>query len=323
MVAFFLLSPIKGQNRSEWRIVEKLATKANTPDAPVLNAVFFTDDSNGWTVGDDGILASTNDAGQTWKVSLVNPSANFNGIFFSTARKGFAVGDFERNGIIISTNDGGITWSKQYRLEGFELSTLTDISFVDQKHGWATGEAQLNGRVKGVIIATKDGGVHWHLQYLSPRKDSGLRSVEFIDTQRGWAVGDSFVLHTENGGQQWKAQLKEPGHYYFDVDFINSSEGWIAGSQGLLLHTTDGGKRWERRQPPSEQRTLWLTSVKFVSPILGWIAGDNGKILSTNDGGQTWGLETSGTTEVLRGIVSTSSCIFAVGNKGIILQRKL
>src|SRR5205085_7674041 len=323
-----LLSLANGQERSTWHIVKKLPTKPqkafyvdrdpNSPEpesilsAPVLNAVFFTDDSNGWVVGDGGILVHTSNGGQTWTAKVIDLPANLHSVFFNNAHAGWVVGDYKRTGVILRTRDGGTNWYKQYQLEGFELSALNDIWFADEQHGWAVGEAQQNGTSQGIVFATQDGGAHWRLQYLSRGSSSGLRSVKFADAYHGWVVGDSLILHTENGGQQWSEQLAEPDKYFFGIDFINSFEGWVVGSRGLLLHTTNRGKKWERRLLPSEQQTLWLASVKFVSSTRGWIAGNDGTILSTNDGGMTWKLESTGMTEFLRGLALTHSNLFAV-----------
>src|SRR5262245_13047105 len=39
------------------------------------------------------------------------------------------------------------------------------------------------------------------------------------------------------------------------VQFVDASEGWAAGDEGVVWHTIDGGKNWER-QPTGARASL-------------------------------------------------------------------
>src|SRR5215470_7406529 len=54
------------------------------------------------------------------------------------------------------------------------------------------------------------------------------------------------------------------------VQFVDEREGWAAGDDGVLLHTIDGGKEWDR--VPSGVRAS-LRSVCFLNPYVGYVAG--------------------------------------------------
>ena len=78
------------------------------------------------------------------------------------------------------------------------------------------------------------------------------------------------------------------------VYFIDNLEGWIAGDEGVILHTIDGGKRWERQVTGTRAS---LRSVQFLTPFVGWAVGREelpygmgsvGVILFTSDGGLEW-----------------------------------
>lgn len=335
-LAFFPL--VKSQEDSQWRIVERLPAQtqkasylggadSSAPDsgrrAPTLEAIFFHNTLNGWAVGDNGVLLFTLNGGKTWNPCRSSLPANLRGVFFNNERQGWVVGDSKGAGEIHRTIDGGQSWQLQKRIEGFELSGLHSIWFADGKAGWAVGEAQQGGVVQGVIFATKDGGIHWELQYQAERRSTGLNAVKFVGAQRGWVVGHNVILHTENGGQLWHEQYYGDGEYFFDVDFVNSNEGWVVGSDGSQLYTGNGGGVWQAGNLPSGYRNVWLASVRFINSSRGWIAGDNGAILSTVDGGQTWRLESSGTDEYLRSLALTPRNIFAAGNGGLILRRPI
>jgi photosystem II stability/assembly factor-like uncharacterized protein len=79
-----------------------------------------------------------------------------------------------------------------------------------------------------------------------------------------------------------------------DVAFIDPQHGWAVGDHGVILHTTDGGKRWS---PQDSGVTCSLNSVCFVDANIGWAAGGmawpylhdtSGVVLATRDGGATW-----------------------------------
>lgn len=77
------------------------------------------------------------------------------------------------------------------------------------------------------------------------------------------------------------------------VQFIDANEGWAVGDEGVIWHTIDGGKHWDR-QPSGV--TGSLRAVQFLTPYTGWIVGREqvaanisvGIVLATTDGGLTW-----------------------------------
>src|SRR5437764_13064828 len=78
------------------------------------------------------------------------------------------------------------------------------------------------------------------------------------------------------------------------VQFVDRHEGWCVGDEGVVWHTIDGGKSWER-QPTGVRASL--RSLHFVNPYVGWAAGREelpngagsaGVLLYTKDGGLKW-----------------------------------
>jgi photosystem II stability/assembly factor-like uncharacterized protein len=78
------------------------------------------------------------------------------------------------------------------------------------------------------------------------------------------------------------------------VTFVDVHEGWAVGEDGVVWHTIDGGRNWER-QPTGVRASL--RSVQFLNPFTGWAAGREelphnggslGVLLFTRDGGLHW-----------------------------------
>lgn len=71
----------------------------------------------------------------------------------------------------------------------------------------------------------------------------------------------------------------------FAATFATDNDGWIVGYPGIVLHTGDGGKSWERACDLSDQA---LFAVDFVGRDRGWAVGRAGKLIMTHDAGKTW-----------------------------------
>lgn len=77
------------------------------------------------------------------------------------------------------------------------------------------------------------------------------------------------------------------------IQFADENEGWAAGDDGVVWHTIDGGKTWER-QPTGTRASI--RCVHFLTPYSGWAVGrvelpgggSSGVVLSTADGGLEW-----------------------------------
>ena len=78
------------------------------------------------------------------------------------------------------------------------------------------------------------------------------------------------------------------------VRFVDQREGWAVGDEGVVWHTIDGGKTWDR-QPTGVRASL--RGLHFLNPYTGWVVGREevpfnggsvGVLLFTEDGGLTW-----------------------------------
>ena len=74
------------------------------------------------------------------------------------------------------------------------------------------------------------------------------------------------------------------------VKFINALTGWVAGGNGAILKTTDGGNNWSLQ---TSGTTKTLRSIFFLDANNGWACGDGGTIITTSNGGTTWSAQTS------------------------------
>ena len=100
--------------------------------------------------------------------------------------------------------------------------------------------------------------------------------------------------------------------------FIDDSTGWIVGSEGFIIKTTNTGLDWIQQ---TSGTTFTLISVKFITSNIGWICGEGGIILKTTDGGQNWYELINSTAEVLTDVFFTDiDTGWVVGYGGTILK---
>lgn len=78
------------------------------------------------------------------------------------------------------------------------------------------------------------------------------------------------------------------------VHFPDARTGWIGGSDGILLRSTDGGVQWSKASSPTAND---IRDVFFSSPKRGWIlaeaspfgrSGVSTELFETADGGDSW-----------------------------------
>ncbi len=92
---------------------------------------------------------------------------------------------------------------------------------------------------------------------------------------------------TMYGSGGWRQVADATYSSLSDVFFLNENLGWIAGSSGTILRTTDGGYTWEEPSKPLPVIAS-MYSIFFVNENVGYAGGTHDLLLKTTDGGTTW-----------------------------------
>lgn len=189
-----------------------------------------------------------------------------------------AVGE---RGIVVTSNDGGASWTQS----AVPLSsTLTAVSFVGARHGWAVGH-------DGVVLHSADGGRSWARQLDGNATNAmGLTAATEAE-QRARASNDAAAL--KQAGHRLddaRAAAKfGPSRPLLAVWFRNASEGLAAGAYGLLLRTRDGGRQWtlasDALANPDGYHLNAITATPAGTLL---IAGEAGRVYRSVDGGARW-----------------------------------
>jgi photosystem II stability/assembly factor-like uncharacterized protein len=86
----------------------------------------------------------------------------------------------------------------------------------------------------------------------------------------------------------WSQQTSGTTNELRSVHFINENEGWAAGANVTLLHTTDGGGTWSPVTNTGVDPPNGFNAVRMIDQNTVWAGGRAAAIRSTN-GGRNWG----------------------------------
>jgi photosystem II stability/assembly factor-like uncharacterized protein len=169
-------------------------------------------------------------------------------------------------------------------------TTLTNLSFINNTTGWASGEL-------GTIIKTSDGGRNWQIQ--NSNVPSFITDIHFVDENYGWAVTvneifpfNNIILKTTNGGDDWIAEnFQDSSALMRTIFFFDSLHGFIGGS--YIAETTNGGSTWTQATIDSSLLSSYpVYNFKFYNKQFGYACGGAldiaGVMWRTTNSGKGW-----------------------------------
>jgi photosystem II stability/assembly factor-like uncharacterized protein len=298
-----------------------------------IRAVRFVSPTDGWAFGwgwgEIGVILRTDDGGLTWteqtgwlQQRLQGNAERFKhyvfGAAMASAQEGWAVGG---GGLVLRTIDGGHHWDEV--TAAMTRTELWDVAFVDDKQGYAVGSY-------GVFLRTTDGKTWCRDETNIP----GMIHFEGITRagSRLWLAGygssggeDSRgrLYWSANNGATWSEveEIADSGGAPLDlrevhlhsVIFIDDDNGWVAGSLGTILHSSDGGAHWACQETGINED---LRAITFVDLDHGWAVTFQGSVMRTTNGGAVWTQVASDVTRWLKAVAFVDPENGWVGGQG-------
>ena len=106
-----------------------------------------------------------------------------------------------------------------------------------------------------------------------------------------WAVGrKGLIIRSNDHGSNWEIQNSPVSNVHLqDIDTWDTQSAVVAGDQGTLLVTRDGGGDWQQRELPVREYGEQCTRVK-VEPDSdrAWVVGAMGSVFLSEDRGDSW-----------------------------------
>lgn len=246
-------------------------------------------------VGERGTVLLSDDHGSSWKQAQVPVQTTLAAVRFADEKTGWAAGHL---GVILRSIDAGATWHKQ--LDGIQAAALVQQA------------AQIAGDEPSIALAKR---------LVQEGADKPFFDLEFMDAQRGFAVGAyGLMFATVDGGKSWTAvgpRLPNPKSLHLYGLRAHGQTLLIAGEQGLLLRSTDGGASFNALESPYKGSFFGL--LHTAGDV--WIAyGLRGTAYRSSDAGTRWEkLETNLPMAIGAGTALTEGGFVLLGQAGDVL----
>jgi len=206
-------------------------------------------------------------------------------------------------------------WKLQFNYDKTDATfNIRDFACPSAQRCIAAGVViEKNGRGKGTVAISSDGGQHWAEEEV---KEQPL-SLDFLNDSIWWMVTDKGVWWTNESGRTWKKLDGLPKKGIVRVHFLDASHGFAIGFPKVVLETKDAGKSWtkveEAAKPNTNAEQTIYDCITFrgdhgvitgrlmpdeveIDPALAGIRRERQNssiILETQDGGKHWASTTS------------------------------
>jgi photosystem II stability/assembly factor-like uncharacterized protein len=283
-----------------------------------LHSVQFINEQKGWIVGSKGTFLYTLDSGTTWRKKKNFTEDTIRDVHFFDENNGWILCD--RNvyslgnqapSYLQKTSNGGETWEKVDFTEGTGRERISRFFFDSGKRGFAIGEA-------GSIFSNTGDLNVWKKQS-SPSRYLLLGGT-FNDDANACLIGaGGTVFFTQDAGETWKTPTISGNtqNRFNSIFFTDKKNGWIVGSEGKILNSTNGGKLWREQK---SNVTNDLKDIAFFDSSNGFAIGDDGMILKTQNGGNVWRPTPLESKHKFERIFLTSKSGWIVGFGGVVYQ---
>lgn len=200
-------------------------------------------------VGERGHVLLSDDLGVSWRQASVPTSVTLTAVRFADRRRGWATG---HGGVVLRTDDGGETWALQ--LDGRKAAELMAA---------AVPEGDAAGREEALL-------------FIADGPDKPFFDLLVRDDRHVLVVGAyGLAFETADGGETWRsamARLPNPDRKHLYAILAGGGDDraavYVAGEQGLLLRSDDGGRAFTPLDTP------------YVGSFFGMAFGPDGGVLA-------------------------------------------
>ncbi|MDX9722004.1 MAG: YCF48-related protein, partial [Myxococcota bacterium] len=277
--------------------------------------------------GAEGLILGSDDGGRRWTPRPLVNQPHLRDVLRLDGGVLLVVGD---EGLLLRSEDQGMTWTRQVSQS---VNTLWDVLALSAQRVLVVGEGN-------TVLYSDDAGSSWNRSAVRvvPGLEFGwaFHAAAFhADGLRGVFVGRNGALgRSEDGG--FNVELRSHSHatrILLDVlgsggnlpealgsvrevsnlPSLHAAAGageqvFAVGRDNTLLVSRDGGKRWQRRALPLEEKhDLW--AIAFATETEGYIGGARGLLLHTKDGGLSWTRLETGTERSLRTLLPVPNSV--------------
>jgi len=183
-------------------------------------------------------------------------------------------------GLLAPTAASGLpplgTWSLQNPVR--PQTSVIDLAIGEDGVGWAAGTVPLRSAYTGAT---------W--QPVAGRATDARNGMVSVGGTSTVVMGCSYwgprpYLEVSNdGGASWALVGTGVNFSAMDSVFANKNEGWVVGSEGVILHTVDAGQTWGPQVSGTDE---WITRIDYAGGVLRAVSFSY--VYTSTDLGKTW-----------------------------------
>lgn len=232
-------------------------------------------------VGERGVIARSEDGGQTWRGQLSPSSRTLTAVSFLNEQIGVAVG---HGGTILRTTDAGQSWTA-VTVKDIGRDAVLGVTALKNGQFVAFGAF-------GMYLVSTDQGKTW--QRGPVIADDFERHISRVLESRDasmYLVGETgIVARSTDGGKMW-SPLKTPYEgSYFGILEMQDGALLAFGMRGNVFRSSDQGATWQQI-PMATKATINGGSVAVDGRVV--LAGNRGLLAISKDGGRSFALMTA------------------------------
>jgi photosystem II stability/assembly factor-like uncharacterized protein len=253
-----------GTNDQRFGVLQRPALAVRQPGKVVLQAAALAG-KRVVAVGERGIVALSDDDARSWRQARSVPvGVSLTAVRFVDERRGWAIG---HGGAVLFTQDGGEQW--QLLADGRRLAGLAEVA--------AKGQGDQSALAKEAAVLVADG------------PDKPLFDLHVSGEGRLFVIGAyNLAFDSSDFGAHWTAALPRmdnPKSKHLYALAVRGQTWLIAGEQGLLLRSSDGGQSFKKLTSPYAGSWFALSAAGEKQWI---VAGLRGHAFRSVDDGESW-----------------------------------
>jgi photosystem II stability/assembly factor-like uncharacterized protein len=313
-----------------WELVTFKVKNWPSHDIPSLSQIVYDNKSQSFlVVGDSGVIARSNDGGQSWHGEAYKPLFN---ISITTL-----LHDHKKDVFIVAGLGGSIARANKLDIVSRPIDNWNvirpgiDQYIRDVVHLPASNTFIAVGQLGG-IWRSKDDGHSWqviHAPYPYPNQPPHLRDiVQDPESLALIAAGPAgSIIRSTDSGLTWKVAFQgeiQKGEAFTQLLYDSRNKAYYACEvlYRSVYQSLDEGNSWKKIATiNSGGRNLWHGVIsKGLNLIM--VTGKDGGIAISRDGGNNWKMAKNTTTSDLYGAYADNkeNILFAVGENGVILR---